>query len=250
MFNSAFDHWGAKAEDYYPSPERAEIDAVNARIYETHNNGVYKFGFPSTQAAYKKSVTAVFETLDWLEHRLSQQRCLVGDAPTEADIRLFTTLVRFFPAYYGHFKYNRRALTDYPDLWDYTRALYQHPDIRQTVNFLQIKNHYYMSHPWLNPSGIVPVGPVRDFDASDPLSLWNSASVRRANFTLLKAHPVQPAHAAIPRPLRLPNHTGGRAPSARCCRTPHRLLIRQQAMPTTFHNDILANSPREWEPLA
>jgi glutathionyl-hydroquinone reductase len=165
MFNSAFNHLGAKAGDYYPAAERAEIDTINTRIYETLNNGVYKSGFATTQAAYEKSVTAVFDTLDWLEDRLGRQRFLVGGALTEADIRLFTTLVRFDPVYYGHFKCNRQALTDYPALWDYTRALYQHPDIRQTVNFLHIKNHYYMSHPWLNPSGIVPVGPVRDFDA-------------------------------------------------------------------------------------
>jgi glutathionyl-hydroquinone reductase len=165
MFNSAFNHLGAKAGDYYPATERAEIDAVNALIYETLNNGVYKSGFATTQAAYEKSVAGVFDTLDWLEDRLSRQRYIVGGALTEADIRLFTTLVRFDPVYYGHFKCNRRALTDYPALWDYTRALYQHPDIRPTVNFLHIKNHYYMSHPWLNPSGIVPVGPLRDFDA-------------------------------------------------------------------------------------
>jgi glutathionyl-hydroquinone reductase len=165
MFNSAFNHLGAKVGDYYPAAERAEINTVNARIYETLNDGVYKSGFARTQPAYEKSVTAVFDTLDWLEDRLSRQRFLVGGALTEADIRLFTTLVRFDPVYYGHFKCNRRAVTDYPALWDYTRALYQHPDIRQTVNFLHIKNHYYMSHPWLNPSGIVPVGPVRDFDA-------------------------------------------------------------------------------------
>jgi putative glutathione S-transferase len=165
MFNSAFDHLGAKASDYYPSHEQAEIDTVNARIYETLNNGVYKAGFATVQGAYEKAVAGVFDTLDWLEGRLSRQRFLVGDTLTEADIRLFTTLVRFDPVYYGHFKCNRRPLTEYPALWDYTRVLYQHPDIRPTVSFQHIKRHYYMSHPLLNPSGVVPVGPERDFDA-------------------------------------------------------------------------------------
>ena len=113
---------------------------------------------------FKRTVAGVFDTLDWLEERLARQPYLVSDELTEADIRLFTTLVRFDPVYYGHFKCNRRALVDYPALWDYTRALYQHPDIRPTVNFDHIKGHYYGSHPWLNPSGIVPIGPQRDFD--------------------------------------------------------------------------------------
>jgi glutathionyl-hydroquinone reductase len=110
-------------------------------------------------------VTDVFETLDWLEERLATRRFLVGERLTEADIRLFTTLVRFDLVYFGHFKCNRRALVDYPALWRYTRALYQQPTVRRTVNFDHIKGHYYGSHPWLNPSGIVPVGPERDFDA-------------------------------------------------------------------------------------
>ena len=164
MFNAAFDHLGARPVDYYPAAHRAEIDAVNARIYETLNNGVYKAGFATKQLAYEEAVAGVFDTLDWLEARLTRQPYLVGNELTEADIRLFTTLVRFDVVYYGHFKCNRHALTDYPALWNYTRALYQHPDIRPTINFAHIKGHYYGSHPWLNPSGIVPVGPDVNFD--------------------------------------------------------------------------------------
>jgi glutathionyl-hydroquinone reductase len=164
IFNAAFDHLGARPVDYYPAAHRAEIDAVNARIYETLNNGVYKAGFATKQLAYEEAVAGVFDTLDWLAARLTRQPYLVGNELTEADIRLFTTLVRFDVVYYGHFKCNRHALTDYPALWDYTRALYQHPDIRPTINFVHIKGHYYGSHPWLNPSGIVPVGPDINFD--------------------------------------------------------------------------------------
>ena len=166
MFNSAFDHLGARGGDYYPIVHRAEIDAINARIYGTLNNGVYKAGFATRQRAYDKAVDGVFDTLDWLEDRLARQPFLVGGVLTEADIRLFTTLVRFDVVYQGHFKCNRRALIDYPALWDYTRALYQHPDIKPTVNFTHIKGHYYGSHPWLNPSGIVPTGPDVDFDSA------------------------------------------------------------------------------------
>ena len=165
MFNTAFDHLGAKPGDYYPEPLRAEIDAVNARVYPGLNNGVYRAGFARRQDAYEGAAEDVFATLDGLEERLSQRPYLVGDQLTEADIRTFTTLVRFDAVYYGHFKCNRRALKDYPALWDYTRALYQHPAIRPTVNFLHIKRHYYMSHRWINPTGIVPIGPDRDFDA-------------------------------------------------------------------------------------
>ncbi len=165
MFNSAFDGIGARPGDYYPAPLRAEIDALNARIYDTLNNGVYKAGFTLRQDVYESVVTTLFETLDWLEQRLSRRRYLCGAALTEADIRLFTTLVRFDPVYFGHFKCNLRALADYPSLWAYTRDLYQHPAIRPTVDFNHIKRHYYMSHRAVNPSGIVPIGPERDFDA-------------------------------------------------------------------------------------
>jgi glutathionyl-hydroquinone reductase len=164
MFNFAFDHLGAKTGDYYPELLRAEIDAVNARVYETLNNGVYKAGFAASQCAYEESVAEVFETLDWLEGRLGRSRYLVGETLTEADVRLFATLIRFDAVYFGHFKCNRRALADYPALWDYTRALYRHPDFGPTVNFSHIKRHYYSSHGWLNPSGIVPVGPDLHFE--------------------------------------------------------------------------------------
>ena len=164
MFNTAFDGCGAAAGDYYPVEHRDEIDTVNARVYATLNNGVYRAGFATTQAAYEAAVGEVFETLDWLELRLARQRYLVGSSLTEADIRLFTTLVRFNPVYHGHFKCNRCFLTDYPALWAYTRDIYQHPAVRPTVDFRHMKAHYYGSHRWLNPSGIVPVGPDRDFD--------------------------------------------------------------------------------------
>jgi glutathionyl-hydroquinone reductase len=164
MFNSAFDDLGAKRGDYYPGELRVEIDEVNSRIYANLNNGVYEPGFAGSQAAYDAAVDRVFETLEWLEKHLSQQRYLLGDNLTEADIRLFTTLIRFDAVYYGHFKCNRRPLVGYPSLWSYTRELYRHPDIRPTVNFQQIKGHYYGSHRWINPSGIIPTGPALDFD--------------------------------------------------------------------------------------
>jgi putative glutathione S-transferase len=165
MFIAAFDGLRATAGDYYPEAHRAEIDAVNERVYANLNNGVYRAGFATTQAAYEAAIEGVFDTLDWLEERLAGQRFLVGDALTEADIRLFTTLVRFNAVYHGHFKCNRRALVTYPALWAYTRDLYQHPAIRPTVDLGHIKGHYYGSHPWLNPSRIVPLGPDLDFDA-------------------------------------------------------------------------------------
>ena len=165
MFNEAFDGLGAAAGDYYPRSHRAEIDAVNERVYADLNNGVYRAGFATTQEAYEIAAGGVFDTLDWLEERLAGRRFLVGGAITEADIRLFTTLVRFDAVYHGHFKCNRRALVAYPALWAYTRDLYQHPAIRPTVDLAHVKGHYYGSHPWLNPSRIVPIGPDRDFDA-------------------------------------------------------------------------------------
>jgi putative glutathione S-transferase len=165
MLGSAFDQAGAKPGDYYPVALRGEIDALNQRIYDTLNNGVYKSGFATTQAAYEASVVPLFETLDWLEDRLSRSRFLCGDALTEADIRLFTTLVRFDSVYYGHFKCNIRRIVDNRNLWAYTRDLYQLPGVAETVNFGHIKRHYYMSHRRINPTGIVPIGPVLDFDA-------------------------------------------------------------------------------------
>ena len=165
MLNSAFDGVGALPGDYYPAPLRADIDALNRRIYDTVNNGVYKAGFATTQAAHESAVVALFETLGWLEQKLAKSRFLLGAAPTEADWRLFTTLVRFDLIYVGHFKCNLRRLTDYPNLWGYTRDLYQWPKVRGTVNFTHIKRHYYMSHGPINPSRIVPLGPIVDFEA-------------------------------------------------------------------------------------
>lgn len=163
MLNGAFDAWGRRDLDLYPQPQRTEIDAINALIYETINNGVYRAGFASTQAAYETAYDRLFETLDLLESRLARQRYLVGDRPTEADWRLFTTLVRFDAVYHGHFKCNRRRLVDYPSLWAYTRELYQVPGIAETVRMDHIKLHYYGSHRAINPTGIVPKGPELDF---------------------------------------------------------------------------------------
>lgn len=168
MFNSAFDELGASVGDYYPLALRAEIDAINERTYTGLNNGVYRTGFASTQAAYDAAVLQVFATLDWLEERLADRTYLVGELLTEADIRLLTTLIRFDAVYFGHFKCNMKALVDYPRLWEYTRRLARHPRIRPTIDFSHIKGHYYTSHPWLNPNGIIPVGPKRDFD--EPIS--------------------------------------------------------------------------------
>ncbi|MCI4660990.1 MAG: glutathione S-transferase family protein [Neomegalonema sp.] len=163
MLGSAFDGVGAAPGDYYPAELRPQIDAANTRIYGTLNNGVYKAGFASTQQAYDEAVAPLFDTLDWLEQTLSRQRYVAGDRITEADWRLFTTLVRFDPVYHGHFKCNRRRIVDYPNLWAYTRALYQVPGVAQTVNLHHITHHYYESHPQVNPTGIVPTGPDLDF---------------------------------------------------------------------------------------
>ncbi|WP_448121033.1 glutathione S-transferase family protein [Xanthomonas arboricola] len=165
MFNSAFDAVGAAPGDFYPAPLREQIDAINARVYDTVNNGVYKAGFATTQAAYEEAVVPLFESLDWLDARLGQQRYLCGDRLTEADWRLFTTLVRFDAVYVGHFKCNLRRIADYPQLSGYLRELYQMPGIADTVNFQHIKHHYYQSHDMINPTGIVPLGPVLDLQA-------------------------------------------------------------------------------------
>jgi putative glutathione S-transferase len=164
MFNSAFDHLGAKAGDFYPEALREEIDLVNDRVYHTLNNGVYKCGFATTQEAYEEAFVALFDTLDWLEERLSKQRYLAGDQITEADWRLFATLVRFDAVYVGHFKTNLRRIVDYPNLWAYTRELYQVPGVKGTVNMHHVKHHYYGSHESINPTRIVPKGPTIDFD--------------------------------------------------------------------------------------
>jgi len=165
MLNSAFDGIGAKDGDYYPENLRQEIDTINDRIYNTVNNGVYRCGFATTQEAYDEAITPLFETLDWLEDRLSSWRYLMGASITEADWRLFTTLVRFDPVYVGHFKCNIRRIEDYPNLSNYVRDLYQQPEIAETVNMEHIKKHYYASHDTINPTRIVPMGPEIDFSA-------------------------------------------------------------------------------------
>jgi putative glutathione S-transferase len=155
----------AGAPDLYPLPLRAEIDEVNALVYEDVNNGVYRAGFSTTQAKYEQAVTTLFARLDWLDARLASQRYLVGSQLTEADIRLFTTLVRFDAVYVGHFKCNLRRLVDYEHLWGYARDLYQQPGFGDTVDFDHIKRHYYMTHDQLNPTRIVPLGPIVDWSA-------------------------------------------------------------------------------------
>ena len=160
MFNSAFDDVGAAEGDYYPRALRDNIDAVNERVYDGLNNGVYRAGFARSQEAYDEAVVAVFETLDWLEAHLSTHACLCGETLTEADWRLFTTLLRFDPVYHGHFKCNLRRLIDDPALSAYARRLYAHPAVAPTVDLDHIKRHYYQSHRDINPTGIVPRGPA------------------------------------------------------------------------------------------
>ena len=163
ILNSQFDHLGATPLDLYPEPLRREIDEINAEVYEFVNNGVYRCGFATSQEAYEEAFDALFATLDALETRLSRQRYLVGAQMTEADWRLFTTLVRFDPVYFGHFKCNRQRVFDYPNLWNYVRELYQVPGVAETVNLDHIKHHYYGSHTTINPTRIVPKGPIIDY---------------------------------------------------------------------------------------
>lgn len=165
MLNSAFDGNGAKAGDYYPKALRGQIDAINDRIYNTLNNGVYKCGFATSQAAYNEAVVPLFETLDWLEERLSKRRFLLGDQPTEADWRTFPTLIRFDPVYVQHFKCSKKRIVDYPNLWGYTRDLYQWPGIVETINMAHMRKHYHISHQSINPCRILPIGPDLDFTA-------------------------------------------------------------------------------------
>ena len=165
MFNSAFDAIGNAAVDYYPETLRAEIDAINAVVYDRVNNGVYKCGFARTQAAYDEAFEALFAALDELEQRLDGQRYLVGDRLTEADWRLFTTLVRFDAVYFGHFKCNLRRIADYPNLSNYLRELYQMPGVADTVDLDDFKTHYYASQLSVNPTGIVARGPEQNLDA-------------------------------------------------------------------------------------
>lgn len=166
MLNSAFDHLTDNSADFYPPALRAAIDSMNQRVYDNVNNGVYRCGFASTQAAYEEAFDTLFDTLDFLEQRLAHHRYLVGEAITEADWRLFTTLVRFDAVYHGHFKCNRQRLVDFPNLFNYLLELYQFADVAETVHFDHIKRHYYFSHKKINPTQIVPKGPVQDLTQS------------------------------------------------------------------------------------
>ena len=165
MLNSAFDDLTGNHDDYWPEELREPIEAVNARIYDTLNNGVYRCGFATTQEAYDAAIAPLFDTLDWLEDLLSEHRYLLGTRVTEADWRLFTTLLRFDPVYHLHFKCNRKRLIDYPNLWAYTRELYQWPGVRETVGMDHIVRHYHYSHDTINPSRILPINPVIDWEA-------------------------------------------------------------------------------------
>ena len=162
IFNTSFNELTRNDDDYYPEALRKEIDAINDMVYHNINNGVYKSGFATTQDAYEEAVKALFNALDTIEERLGKQRYLVGSTLTEADWRLFTTLIRFDPVYHGHFKCNIKQIADYPNLFGYMKELYQHPGIAQTVNFDHIKRHYYYSHTMINPTQVVPVGPQQD----------------------------------------------------------------------------------------
>ncbi len=164
MLNSEFNHITNNHDDHYPENLRKEIDVINDYVYDKINNGVYKCGFATTQTAYEEAFDELFMALDEIEKRLSQQRYLVGDVVTEADWRLFTTLIRFDVVYVGHFKCNLRRIEDYPNLSNYLHELYQVSGVKQTVNFEHIKNHYYQSHESINPTGIVPKGPEIDYD--------------------------------------------------------------------------------------
>lgn len=163
MFNSAFDHLGAKAGDYYPTSQKAAIDEINELVYNNINNGVYRAGFATKQAPYERAVTKLFKALENCEERLANQRYLVGNQLTEADIRLFTTLIRFDAVYYGHFKCNLKRLIDYPNLFNYVLDIYQHEGIAETVDLDYTKAHYYGSHDTINPTGIIPLGPIQNF---------------------------------------------------------------------------------------
>ena len=164
MFNTAFDGLTGNTLDFWPAPLRPRIEEFNSRLYDTLNNGVYKSGFATTQAAYEEAVGPLFDTLDWLETHLSQNRYLLGPQITEADWRLFTTLIRFDPVYHGHFKCNRAKLIEFPNLWAYTRALYQWPGVAETTRIDHIIRHYYYSHETINPFRIVPISPLLDLN--------------------------------------------------------------------------------------
>ncbi|MCY0111759.1 glutathione S-transferase family protein [Pseudomonas monsensis] len=166
MFNSAFDNLTGNDLDFYPAPLRGEIDALNERIYPAVNNGVYRAGFATSQQAYEAAFDEVFAELDHLEQLLGANRYLSGEFLTEADVRLFTTMIRFDAVYHGHFKCNLRRIADYPNLSNWLRELYQWPGIAETVDFQHIKHHYYGSHKTINPTGVVPKGPAQDFSVA------------------------------------------------------------------------------------
>jgi putative glutathione S-transferase len=163
MFNSAFNHLTSDFSDYYPESLRGDIDGLNDRIYDTINNGVYRAGFATSQEAYEQAFHVLFDSLDWVESILSRQRYLSGDQLTEADWRLFTTLIRFDAVYVGHFKCNLKRIADYPSISAYLRELYQVKGVAETVSFDHIKTHYYRSHLTINPTGVIPLGPEQDF---------------------------------------------------------------------------------------
>ncbi len=165
MLNSAFDGITGNTDDYWPEELREAIEPVNARIYDTVNNGVYKSGFATTQDAYDEAVNPLFDSLDWIEGILSENRYLMGDRITEADWRLFTTLIRFDKVYHTHFKCNKHRIKDYPNLWGFTRELYQWPGVADTVEMDHITRHYYYSHETVNPHRIVPITAELDLDA-------------------------------------------------------------------------------------
>jgi putative glutathione S-transferase len=182
MFNSAFEAFTDIDTDYYPPALRAEIDRVNEHVYKNINNGVYRAGFATTQAAYEQAFEALFAALDDVERRLATQRYLAGERITEADWRLFTTLVRFDAVYYGHFKCNRSRIVDYPNLSNYVRDLYQTPGVAGTVDFDHIKRHYYASHRTINPTGIVPRGPELDFSRPHDRARFDCGQVHIPHF--------------------------------------------------------------------
>ncbi|RST87975.1 glutathione S-transferase family protein [Aquibium carbonis] len=176
MLNKAFDAWGDDTADFYPDRLAADIDAWNDRVYGSINNGVYRCGFATTQEAYEEAFDDLFGALDAVEEQLSKNRYLTGNTLTEADWRLFTTLVRFDPVYFGHFKSNLRRIADYPNLWNYTCDLYQVPGVAETVDLHHIKHHYYASHETINPTRIVPRGPQIDYARPSDRNRFDSAS--------------------------------------------------------------------------
>ena len=196
MLNDAFDELTGNREDFYPEPLRAEIDALNAEIYPKVNNGVYRAGFATTQEAYEEAARELFATLDRLDERLATRRYLCGSRITEADWRFFTTLVRFDPVYFGHFKCNLRRIVDYPNLSGYVRDLYQTPGVAETVNVEYYKRHYYGSHKTINPHSIIPIGPSIDYSAPHDRARLSVLSPLANDPATLYHGPADPVSAA------------------------------------------------------